>query len=155
MKEKIQTLSIIAGLITLTGCTPSYNIGLLDSSKTFQLAHLSKNCTNKDKGFVRTILGPPSFANESDTKWYYVGTKVLNMPFFPKIENQKITQITFSEKGVVRDIEVSSSAPYKIKPLKNQTPTRLEKTSALQKIFKFKMTKNKRKRKEKKTLEFY
>jgi outer membrane protein assembly factor BamE (lipoprotein component of BamABCDE complex) len=155
MREKIRGLSIIAALSILSGCTPTYNVGLIDSSNAFQSEYVNKHCENKDKESVRTTLGPPSFTNESDTKWYYVGTKVLNRPFFPKIENQKINQITFSSKGIVQNIEISSAAPYTIKHLKNQTPTRLKKTSSIHKIFKFRMTKNKKKKPEKKTLEFY
>jgi outer membrane protein assembly factor BamE (lipoprotein component of BamABCDE complex) len=155
MRKKIQELSILASLLMLAGCAPKYNVGLMHSSKTFQSEYVNKNCTNKDKKSVRELLGPPSFTNESNTKWYYVGTQVLNRPFFPKIESQKITQIEFSEKGIVQNIEVSSATPSAIKPLKNQTPTRLKEVPIMSKIFRLKMKKSKRKMPEKKTLDFY
>jgi outer membrane protein assembly factor BamE (lipoprotein component of BamABCDE complex) len=153
MKKNLVPIFTLAALSLLGGCVHTRNVGLMESSPAFDAEQLKISCTNQDKDTVRKLLGAPSFTNDSEDKWYYVGIAVQEMPFSSKIKSQNITQIEFCKENLVAQINTSSQVPSEVKILSNKTPTQLKKARA--KNILTASIKKKRKPKVKKILNFY
>ncbi len=154
MKKILLSVFILTIASFFAGCSHTRKIGLTDCV-ALDPEKVKVSCENKDKATVLTLLGAPSFTNEAESNWYYVGIEVKEALFDSKIESQKITQIQFSTEGIVKNINTYCSKPSKIKILATKTPTKIKNTHDIRHFLAPTSTKKKRQPKIKQVLNFY
>jgi len=121
-------------LLILCGCSATIDY----RGKQPELADVEKIKINQhNQEDVLSIIGSPTSTNlYGPTKWYYLFKRTESTSFFdPKIIQEQIVTISFSDKGNVTDIKTSQDVEKKIDTVTQQTPTQGSNTTILQQVF--------------------
>ena len=128
----------VAGLLVAAGlaaCAPVYvNHGYVPSDQELSLIEVGKDTRET----VATTIGRPSTSGLlNDVGWYYVQSRWKNygaMP--PKEEDRQVVAITFTEAGVVENVERFGLEKGQIVPLSRRvTDSNIKGLGFLQQLF--------------------
>lgn len=131
MKKTSLFLTAAASLLVLTQCTPTINTRgnlLLDE----QVADV-KAGTDSVSDVLRKLGSPTTKAPFDDRVWYYLGQETEKSGILdPKINKERIVQVTFDDAGLVTKIEDIDPNRMDIPYVRDKTPTGGNEITAMQ-----------------------
>jgi outer membrane protein assembly factor BamE (lipoprotein component of BamABCDE complex) len=122
--SRISTLALLAVAMafTLAGCGPPDDLRGNNPDKKL-LGEIRPGVT--DKASVTKLLGSPSSVATFDKNtWYYISQNTQNVAFFkPRLKDEKVVSISFTDQGVVKQIAYLGMDDHvEVVPNPNATP---------------------------------
>lgn len=126
---------VVLALALITACSPIYrNHGYVPTDEELALIEVGSDTRET----VATIIGRPSASGLlNDVGWYYVQSNWKhNGAYAPQEENRQVVAITFTEDGVVENIERFGLEKGRIVPLSRRvTATNIKAQGLLRQLF--------------------
>ena len=132
-KRKNFAIFLILGLaINISACTKTITHG--QHIDEYKLSEIKIGSTSKSE--VVSFIGSPTYISHDDPNvWYYIERTVSKkFVFSPKLDNQEITKVTFSEDGVVASITKKDSGYYNISPETKSTKAYMQQKGFIKKV---------------------
>lgn len=126
---------VVLAMALITACSPIYrNHGYVPTDEELALVEVGTDTRET----VATIIGRPSASGLlNDVGWYYVQSNWKhNGAYAPQEENRQVVAITFTEDGVVENIERFGLEKGRIVPLSRRvTETNIKSQGLLRQLF--------------------
>ncbi|KAF0170890.1 MAG: SmpA/OmlA protein [Rhodobacteraceae bacterium] len=126
---------VVLAMALITACSPIYrNHGYVPTDEELALVEVGTDTRET----VATIIGRPSASGLlNDVGWYYVRSNWKhNGAYAPQEENRQVVAITFTEDGVVENIERFGLEKGRIVPLSRRvTETNIKSQGLLRQLF--------------------
>lgn len=126
---------VVLAMALITACSPIYrNHGYVPTDEELALVEVGTDTRET----VATIIGRPSASGLlNDVGWYYVRSNWKhNGAYAPQEENRQVVAITFTEAGVVENIERFGLEKGRIVPLSRRvTETNIKSQGLLRQLF--------------------
>jgi outer membrane protein assembly factor BamE (lipoprotein component of BamABCDE complex) len=118
--------------LTLIGCTPEISTHGYRFDEA-SLTQLEPGRTTED-GVTQLLGSPSSVATFDPLVWYYISQRSEHKSFYQdQVVDQKVVEITFDDKGVLKDVERRNlSDARKVALVDRETPTSGNELSMLQ-----------------------
>ena len=135
MKRNASLFFLFIFPILIAGCAPTIE------SRGFNAENVQFNQIKpgiQSKQQVQEIAGSPSTIPSFDQNtWYYVSKTTSTTSFFtPTVLDQRVTVITFDNRGIVSDIKTYKGEEAKnIKPIERKTETTGYETGIFREVF--------------------
>jgi outer membrane protein assembly factor BamE (lipoprotein component of BamABCDE complex) len=135
IEGRVKALLMVLCVALIAACSPIYrNHGYIPTDEELSFIKVGKDTRES----VANLIGRPSASGLlNDLGWYYVSSRWKNYgAFAPKEEQRQVVAITFTEAGVVENIERFGLEKGQIVPLSRRVTTdNIKGASLLRQLF--------------------